>query len=398
MGKESELRRRYKTLFKHLDERQRRLIAAADTEQLGWGGVSMVARTSGLSRPTIYKGLQELQEAPLGRTRQDGGGRKYIEEETPAILRRLEELIAPATRGDPMSPLQWTSKSTRYLMQALNSEGHEISHTTVAHLLQALGYSLQAASKTLEGKQHPDRNAQFEYINKMTKRFFRKGDPVISVDTKKKELIGKYRNGGQEWKPQGEPDEVLVHDFPDKKLGKAIPYGVYDVGQDAGWVNVGTDHDTASFAVESIRRWWRRMGKPVYEDAQELLICADGGGSNSHRSRLWKVELQRLSNELGIKITACHFPPGTSKWNKIEHRLFSHITMNWRGRPLVSHDVVVNLVSSTKTRSGLRVKAKLDKQKYPTGIVISDDEIEELNIKLHTFHGEWNYTISPSEL
>jgi transposase len=398
MGKESELRRRYKTLFKHLDERQRRLIAAADTEQLGWGGVSMVARTSGLSRPTIYKGLQELQEAPLGRTRQEGGGRKYIEEETPAILRRLEELIAPATRGDPMSPLQWTSKSTRYLMQTLNSEGHEISHMTVAHLLQALGYSLQAASKTLEGKRHPDRNAQFEYINKMTKRFFRKGDPVISVDTKKKELIGKYRNGGREWQPQGEPDEVLVHDFPDKILGKAIPYGVYDVGQDAGWVNVGTDHETASFAVESIRRWWRRMGKPVYEDAQALLICADGGGSNSHRSRLWKVELQRLSNELGLKITACHFPPGTSKWNKIEHRLFSHITMNWRGRPLVSHDVVVNLVSSTKTRSGLRVKAKLDKQKYPTGIVISDDEIEELNIKPHTFHGEWNYTISPNEL
>jgi len=398
MENESDLRRKYKTLFKHLDERQRRLLAAADARPLDRGGISMVARASGLSRPTIYRGLQELQEKPLGRVRREGGGRKYIEETDPTILRRLEELIAPETRGDPMSPLRWTSKSTRHLEQTLNQEGYEVSRATVALLLYELGYSLQGASKTLEGKQHPDRNAQFEYINKMTKRFFRNGDPVISVDTKKKELVGKYRNSGREWQPQGEPDEVLVHDFPDKILGKAIPYGVYDVGQDAGWVNVGTDHDTASFAVESIRRWWRRMGKPVYEDAQALLICADGGGSNSHRSRLWKVELQQLSNELGIKITACHFPPGTSKWNKIEHRLFSHITMNWRGRPLVSHDVVVNLVSSTKTRSGLRVKAKLDKQKYPTGIVVSDDEIEELNIKPHTFHGEWNYTISPSEL
>jgi DNA-binding transcriptional ArsR family regulator len=398
MENESDLRRRYKTLFKHLDERQRRLLVAADAKHLDRGGISMVARASGLSRPTIYKGLQELQEKPLGRVRRDGGGRKYIEESDPTILRRLEELIAPATRGDPMSPLRWTSKSTRHLEQTLNQEGYEVSRATVALLLCELGYSLQGASKTLEGKQHPDRNAQFEYINKMTNRFFRKGDPVISVDAKKKELVGKYRNGGREWQPKGEPDEVLVHDFPDKILGKAIPYGVYDIWQDAGWVNVGTDHDTASFAVESIRRWWRRMGKPVYEDAQALLICADGGGSNSHRSRLWKVELQQLSNELGIKITACHFPPGTSKWNKIEHRLFSHITMNWRGRPLVSHDVVVNLVSSTKTCSGLQVKAKLDKQKYPTGIVISDDEIEELNIKPHTFHGEWNYTISPNEL
>jgi hypothetical protein len=398
MENESDLRRRYKTLFKHLDERQRRLIAAADVEQLGWGGISMVARTSGLSRPTLYKGLQELKEAPLGRTRKEGGGRKYIEETTPAILTRLEDLVAPATRGDPMSPLQWTSKSTRNLAQTLNREGYEVTHATVATLLQALGYSLQGASKVLEGKQHPDRNAQFEYINKITKRFFRKGDPVISVDTKKKELVGKYRNGGREWQPQGEPDEVLVHDFPDKVLGKVIPYGVYDVGQDSGWFNVGVDHDTASFAVESIRRWWRRMGKPVYDNAQALLICADGGGSNSHRSRLWKAELQQLSNELGIKITACHFPPGTSKWNKIEHRLFSHITMNWRGRPLVSHDVVVNLIGSTKTRSGLRVKAKLDKQVYPTGIVVSDEEMEELNIKRHTFHGEWNYTVSPNEL
>jgi hypothetical protein len=273
-----------------------------------------------------------------------------------------------------------------------------VSHVTVSHLLQALGYSLQGTSKTLEGKQHPDRNAQFEYINKITKRFLRKGDPVISVDTKKKELVGKYQRAGREWQRKGEPVEVLVHDFPDRALGKAIPYGVYDVGKDSGWVNVGTDHDTASFAVESIRRWWCRMGRPVYRDAQALLICADGGGSNSHRSRLWKVELQRLSNELGVKITACHFPPGTSKWNKIEHRLFSHITMNWRGRPLVSHDVVVNLIGATKTQSGLQVKARLDKRKYQTGIVVSDEAMEKLNIRPHKFHGEWNYTISPNKV
>jgi hypothetical protein len=324
---DSKLRRRYRSLFQHLDERQRRILAAADAEQLGYGGITRVAVASGLSRPTIHKGLQELHDESLGRTRQEGGGRKCIEETTPAILEYLESLIDPVTRGDPMSPLRWTAKSTRHLMQALQSKGYTVSHATVAQLLQGLGYSLQGTSKTLEGKQHPDRDTQFEYINAMTKRFFRKKFPVISVDTKKKELVGKYQRGGREWRPQGKPDKVLVHDFIDKKLGKAIPYGIYDVGKDLGWVNVGTDHDTASFAVESIRRWWQSMGKQLYPKAQGLLICADGGGSNSSRSRLWKAELQSLANEMKSEITVCHFPPATSKWNKIEHRLFSHITM-----------------------------------------------------------------------
>jgi hypothetical protein len=392
------LRKRYRSLFQHLDERQRRILAAADAERLGRGGVTLVALASGLSRPTIYKGLEELHDESLGRTRQEGGGRKCIEEATPAILEHLEDLIDPVTRGDPMSPLRWTAKSTRHLTQALQSKGYNVSHTTVAQLLQRLGYSLQGTSKTLEGKQHPDRNTQFEYINAMTKRFFRKGLPVISVDTKKKELVGKYQRGGREWQPEGKPDNVLVYDFIDKKLGKAIPYGIYDVGKDLGWVNVGTDHDTASFAVESIRRWWRSMGKQFYSDADGLLICADGGGSNSSRSRLWKAELQRLADEMESKITICHFPPGTSKWNKIEHRLFSHITMNWRGRPLISHDVIVNLIGATKTKSGLRVKARLDKRKYPTGTIVTDEAMEDLKIKRHKFHGEWNYTITPSKL
>ena len=298
--KEVTLQARYEMLFQHLDERQRRLVAAADAEQLGHGGVSIVARTSGLSRPTIHKGLRELREEPLaaGRTRRAGGGRKGVEEASPAVLERLEELIDPVTRGDPMSPLRWTAKSTRYLAQALSRRGPAVSHETVAQLLKALGYSLQGTMKTLEGQQHPDRNAQFEYINGLTKRFLGKGWPVISVDTKKKELIGKYRQTGREWQRQGEPDEVLVHDFIDPKVGKAIPYGIYDVGHDLGWVNVGVDHDTASFAVESIRRWWRAMGEPLYPDSRCLLICADAGGSYSYRSRLWKVELQRLASPL----------------------------------------------------------------------------------------------------
>jgi hypothetical protein len=395
---DSTLRRRYRSLFQHLDERQRRILAAADAEQLGYGGITRVAVASGLSRPTIHKGLQELHDESLGRTRQEGGGRKCIEETTPAILEDLESLIDPVTRGDPMSPLRWTAKSTRHLMQVLQRKGYTVSHATVAQLLQSLGYSLQGTSKTLEGKQHPDRDAQFEYINTMTKRFFRKKLPVISVDTKKKELVGKYQRAGREWRPQGKPEKVLVHDFIDKKLGKAIPYGIYDVGKDLGWVNVGTDHDTASFAVESIRRWWQSMGKQLYPKAQGLLICADGGGSNSSRSRLWKAELQDLANEMKSEITVCHFPPATSKWNKIEHRLFSHITMNWRGRPLISHDVVVNLIGATKTRTGLRVKARLDKRKYPTGTVVTNEEMEDLKIKRHKFHGEWNYTITPQKL
>ena len=293
-----------------------------------------------------------------------------------------------------MSPLRWTSKSTRHLATALTQSGHAVSHETASQLLRVLGYSLQATSKTLEGAQHPDRNEQFEYINRLTKRYLRSGSPVISVDTKKKELVGKYGRGGQEWQPEGQPVEVRVHDFIDPAVGKAIPYGVYDVGQDLGWVNVGTDHDTATFAAESIRRWWRSMGSPLYPEADRLLICADGGGSNGFRSRLWKVELQRLAIETGLEITACHFPPSTSKWNKIEHRLFSHITMNWRGRPLVSHDVVVNLIGATKTASGMRVKARLDTRKYPTGVQVPDEEMKALNLKPHRFHGDWNYTLA----
>ena len=310
-------------------------------------------------------------------------------------MQGLERLIEPATRGDPMSPLRWTSLSTRHLAAALAKAGHEASHETVAQLLRGSGYSLQGTAKTLEGNQHPDRNAQFEYINRLSQRHLRQGWQVISVDTKKKELVGQFARDGREWRPQGKPEQVLVHDFIDPILGKVIPYGVYDVGQDRGWVNVGTDHDTASFAVESIRRWWRSMGVQIYAKAQGLLICADGGGSNGYRSRLWKLELQRLATETGLEVTTCHFPPGTSKWNKIEHRLFSHITMNWRGRPLVSHDVVVSLIGATTTTSGLRVKARLDKKKYPTGVQVPDEQMKSLKLRLHRFHGDWNYTLDP---
>jgi hypothetical protein len=297
-----------------------------------------------------------------------------------------------------MSPLRWVSKSTRHLSEALEAIGYSVSHTTIAKILQELGYSLQGNAKNLEVKNHPDRNAQFEHINRVTKRFMRNDCPIISVDAKKKELIGKYKQQGKEWQRKGNPEQVMVHDFIDPKLGKAIPYGIYDVAEDVGWVNVGTDHDTASFAVESIRRWWKAMGNKLYDEANSLLICADGGGSNSHRSRLWKFELQQFANEFGMELTVCHFPPGTSKWNKIEHRLFSHITMNWRGRPLVSHDVVVNLIGSTRTNSGLRVKAKLDKRKYPLGQIVPEEEMQLLSIKKHSFHGEWNYKISPQKL
>jgi hypothetical protein len=398
MESEEKLRRKYEQVFQHLDERQRRILVAADAERLGYGGISIVARTSGLSRPTIHKGLRELNEAPLPRARYQGGGRKNSEEIDPTLIERLEELIDPATRGDPMSPLRWVSKSTRHLSEALEAIGYSVSHTTIAKIIQALGYRLQGNAKNLEGKNYPDRNAQFEYINRVTKRFMRKNWPIISLDTKKKELVGKYKQQGKEWQRKGDPEQVMVHDFIDRKLGKAIPYGIYDVAEDVGWVNVGTDHDTASFAVESIRRWWKAMGNELYAEANSLLICADGGGSNSHRSRLWKFELQQFANEVGMELTVCHFPPGTSKWNKIEHRLFFHITMNWRGRPLVSHDVVVNLIGSTRTNSGLRVKAKLDRRKYPLGQIVPEEEMQSLSLKKHSFHGEWNYNISPQKL
>jgi hypothetical protein len=391
------LHNKWDMLMPHLDERERRLLAAAEARVLGYGGVSLVAEASGISRATIHKAMQELEGPPLPphRIRRPGAGRKKTYDQDPTILQALEQLIDPLTRGDPMAPLRWTCKSTRQLAETLSRRGYAVTPPTVAEMLRHLDYSLQANAKTIEGKQHPDRDAQFHYINRLSKRYLRQHMPAISVDTKKKELVGRYRNGGNEWQPHGEPEKVQTHDFPDPKVRKAIPYGVYDIGQNQGWVSVGCDHDTASFAVESIRRWWRCMGRKSYPEAERLLICADAGGSNGYRLRLWKVELQGLADETGLEITVCHFPPGTSKWNKIEHRLFSHITMNWRGRPLVSHEIVVNLIGNTKTRTGLKVKAKLDTQEYPLRIRVSDEELSKVRIKKHKFHGDWNYTIMP---
>jgi len=391
------LQQKYAALFPYLNERQRRLVAAADARDLGYGGVARVARAAGLSRPTLHTALKELAAEPqaVHHVRRAGGGRKKLCDTTPALLGELEALIDPTTRGDPRSPLRWTCKSTRRLAHELTQRGHPISHQGVADLLRALGYSLQANFKTLEGAQHPDRDAQFHYINRTTTASLTQGLPVISVDTKKKELVGPYHNSGREWQPQGQPERVTVHDFPVPHLGKAIPYGVYDIGENLGWVNVGCDHDTASFAVESIRRWWRKMGVRLYPQADRVLICADSGGSNGYRVRLWKVELQQFATETGLTVTVCHFPPGTSKWNKIEHRLFSHLTMNWRGRPLISHDVIVNLISATTTKTGLRVKAALDRKKYPNGQKVSEATMKTLHLEPHAFHGEWNYTLKP---
>jgi hypothetical protein len=366
---------------------------------LGYGGIATVSQLSGISRVTLHKALAELDEDPLpeGWIRKSGGGRKTVQHHDPQLVAALETLVDPVTRGDPMSPLRWTCKSTRQLARTLTKQGHPVSHTRVAQLLDDHGYSLQGNAKTIEGKQHPDRDAQFQYINRTTAAALRRKTPVISVDTKKKELVGQYRNGGQERQPQGRPVCVRVHDFKERDVGKAIPYGIYDIARNEGWVNVGWDHDTATFAVESIRRWWRSMGRRCYPEADQLLICADGGGSNSSRGRLWKLEIQKLADELDMKITVCHFPPGTSKWNKIEHRLFSHITMNWRGRPLVSHEVVVNLIAATRTETGLKVKARLDPGVYPPGIKVSDKELEQVDIQRHSFHGNWNYTILPRQ-
>ena len=386
-------------LFPHLTERQRRLAAAAEARVFGYGGVSVVARATGMSRATIHRGLAELdgEALPLERSRRPGGGRKKLEDQDPSVLKDLQALVDPTTRGDPMSPLRWTCKSTRQLAAALQKNGHSVSHTVVAEILKSLGYSLQANSKAIEeGSKHPDRDAQFSYINQRVRSYMRRKLPVVSVDTKKKELIGPYRNRGKEFQPKGKPEKVKVHDFIDKDLGKAIPYGVYDIAKNLGWVNVGCDHDTAAFAVSSIRRWWRGMGKRLYPKAEKLLICADSGGSNSYRVRLWKVELQTLSDQERLEVTVCHLPPGTSKWNKIEHRLFSYISMNWRGKPLVSHEVVVNLIASTKTNRGLTVRARLDKHLYPDKIKVTDEEFGKVNLKQHKFHGEWNYTIGPS--
>jgi transposase len=398
-----QLEAKYRSLVPLMDERMRRQWAAAEARAYGWGGVRAVSSVTGMSPNTLAKGLAELaarEEDPEtqldARLRRMGGGRKRRSEADPELVQTLERLVEPSTRGDPESALRWTCKSTTRLAMELTQQGHAVSPRTVGRLLNASGYSLQSNRKTKAGADHPDRNAQFEHINTMVNRFQQRGQPVISVDTKKKELVGQFRNGGREWQPKGEPEEVRVHDFMDQDLGKAIPYGVYDLSENQGWVSVGIDHDTARFAAEAIRRWWRKMGSKRYRNAKELLIMADGGGSNGSRSRLWKVALHDLAVHLGVVVQVCHFPPGTSKWNKIEHRMFSHITQNWRGRPLVSHDVIINLIANTTTRSGLKIRAALDPGQYPAGIKVSDAELAAVNMKRADFHGEWNYKLLPT--
>ncbi len=403
MANQEAIAMKYRALAPFLDERKRRLWAAAEALALGRGGVTAVAGATGLHRRTIRTGIQDLQAGTLtppasdSRVRAPGGGRKAATEQDPTLVRDLEALVEPVARGDPMSPLRWTCKSTRQLAVELNRQGHQVSHRKVAELLHGLNYSLQGTRKTREGTAHPDRDAQFAYINTQTEAFQRRGQPVISVDTKKKELIGDFRNAGREWQPVGHPEPVRVHDFIDRDLGKAIPYGVYDVATNQGWVSVGTDHDTPAFAVEAIRRWWAQMGRPTYPAATDLLITADGGGSNGTRARLWKTELQQLADETGLRITVCHFPPGTSKWNKIEHRMFCHITQNWRGRPLVSDEVIVHLIGSTTTRTGLTIRADVDTNTYPIGIKVTDAELAAVRLQPAEFHGDWNYAISPND-
>jgi hypothetical protein len=398
---EARIGRKFRLVAVELDERRRRQWAAAEARDLGWGGISLVARATGLSRPTIMVGLEELKLSSksraisASRVRSPGGGRRTLTESDPGLLEALERLIDPATRGDPMSPLRWTCKSTSKLAEELTQQNHPVSDRTVAMLLKQSGYSLQANRKNREGSSHPDRNAQFEYINRQVLAFQKQQQPVISVDTKKKELVGEFKNPGEEWQLKGQPREVNVHDFPDKKMGKAIPYGVYDLACNEGWVSVGIDHDTAEFACASIGRWWNEMGSARFPRATKLLITADGGGSNSSRNRLWKKSLQGLADELGMTLSVCHFPPGTSKWNKIEHRLFCFITKNWRGRPLTTYEVIVNLIASTTTKKGLTVRAALDHRQYETGIAVSDEELEHLRITRAKFHGEWNYSIKP---
>ena len=396
---------RFSSLSAFLDERMRRLVAAAESEAIGYGGVSAVARATGVSRRAITEGMKELRQREgsresvpaQSRIRRKGAGRKRTVDKDPALRQDLDRLVDPATRGDPESPLRWTCKSVRKLAEELRREGHAVSYQTVAELLHEMGYSLQANQKTLEGSRHADRNPQFEYINRKAQRYLKQGEPVISVDTKKKELVGDFKNSGREWQPQGEPEQVRVHDFeirqPDN--GKVAPYGVYDLGRNVGWVSVGVDHDTAEFAVESIRRWWRWMGRRSYPKAKRVLITADSGGSNGARVRLWKWELQQLADETGLEISVCHFPPGTSKWNKIEHRLFSFISQNWRGKPLISHQVIIDLIAATTTTTGLTVKSKLDTNLYERGLKVSDQQMAELQIRREKFHGDWNYKHLP---
>jgi transposase len=400
MKEEAAIKQRFEQVSGKLNERSRRLVAASEALALGWGGISAVSRATGLSRKAISHGIKELREEEggrEGRIRRTGGGRKTTVSKDASLREDLEQLVEPVTRADPESPLRWTCKSVRKLAEELRKRGHQVSHELVSQLLHGLGYSLQANRKTREGGDHPDRNAQFEHVNAQAEVFLAAGEPVVSVDAKKKELVGEFKNPGREWGPQGQPEEVRVYDFPIPGLGRATPYGVYDLGQNAGWVNVGMDHDTAAFAVESIRRWWKTVGQHQYPDAKRLLISADGGGSNGSRVRLWKWELQQLANETGLAITVCHLPPGTSKWNKIEHRLFAWISQNWRGKPLTSYAVILQLIAATTTKAGLTVQCQLDSNRYPAGRKVSDEEMATLSIVPDPFHGEWNYTIYPKE-
>jgi len=396
-GAEASLTAKFQALFPHLDERQRRLAAGAEARVLGHGGIRVVARAAGMREGTVSDGVAELESGadPLGRVRRQGGGRKRAADLDPGLVPALLALVEPDERGDPMSPLRWTTKSLRTLARELTACGHRVGPDTVTGLLREQGFSLQGNTKTIEGKQSPDRDAQFRYLNKQVKDHQQAGDPVISVDTKKKEVLGDFHNAGRTWRPAGDPIAVNDHDFPNAGVGKAVPYGVYDLAANTGWVNVGVDHDTARFAVESIRRWWNGVGRDAYPAADRLLITADAGGSNGYRHRAWKAELAAFAVETGLTVTVCHMPPGTSKWNKIEHRLFSAITMNWRGRPLTSHEVVVNSIAATTTRTGLRVVAELDTNTYDTGIKVSDRQMDALPVTRHHWRGDWNYTVRP---
>jgi transposase len=391
--------RKYSVLRPHLDERQRRLLLGAEAQDLGWGGIKVVASATGVHPDTVARGVRELEGTaePAVRVRAPGGGRKTLAASDPELLLQLKALVDPETRGDPMSLLVWTTRSTRNLAAALTELGHRVSDRTVARMLGDMGFSLQGNAKVVEGRQHADRDAQFRYLHEQVTQHAAAGQPVISVDTKKKELVGNFKNGGREYRPAKSPEPVNVHDFPDKELGKAIPYGIYDLSANAGWVSVGTDHDTSAFAVHTLRRWWDTIGGARYADAERLLICADGGGSNGYRIRAWKIELAKFAAATGLQITVCHLPPGTSKWNKIEHRLFSQITMNWRGRPLISHQIIVDLIAATRTATGLTVQCVLDTDEYPTGLKYTNTEVEALPLTRHDFHGEWNYTLAPHD-
>jgi Rhodopirellula transposase DDE domain len=392
---------RWLRVLNTLNEYQARLFVAEKALEAGRGGASRLSKLTGMSRVTINSGIAELRSgkklrnAGAGRVRAPGGGRKKVEDTDPALQRRLKSIVEETTAGDPMSPVKWTSKSTRTIAEELERSGHSVSNVTVARCLEEMGYTLQANVKTREGPQHPDRDGQFRYLNRQVKAFRRTGDPVISVDTKKKELVGAFKNGGRRWMPKGKPDEVSVYDFPSHAEGKAIPYGAYDIARNRAVVNVGVTHETAEFAVESIRRWWRMDGRRYYREAPRLLICADSGGGNSNRARAWKLYLQKLSDETGLAITVCHYPPGTSKWNKIEHRLFSFISLNWKGKPLINFETVVNLIGGTRTKTGLKVKAVLDTNPYETGVELSRKDMDELHLTRHKTHPDWNYTLAP---